>query len=468
MSQARANSDIIPWSSLVRSSFFLTTVALAFAATSTQALAQNALAQRIARAPDGVVHVQFIGRPLVCGDGRDMIGYRKALFAKSFQSIGNWNAPTCRPGPVRVALTVDNGKVTRLETSVSGSWPRATEPWTILCRCPRVTDLGTITSSEAAAFFFGIIPQLERTGLGGDKSRFLLPAVLADDPSVLPRLISLARDNARLQETRRQAIQWIGLLGDASVVPVLVEFARGGGASPAGEDIDVDDEAPGKKGLATGAMAALSTLEEGVGVPALIDLARTGTSGTRGAAVFWLGQTGDRRAFAALHAVIENAREDERIRSHAIFSMSHGGNTPDSEFAYLRALYPRVTSTKMKEAILMGMGEDESGGSTWLIDRARDTGEQIAMRKNALFWAGQKKSTPTKDLVAFYRSTSEPTLREHMVFVLSQRDDDAALNELMRIARDDSDRQMRSRALFWLGQKDDPRVTKMIGDRVLR
>jgi len=441
----------------VRSSFILTTVALAFAATSTQALAQNTLAQRIARAPDGVVHVQFAARPGTCGDGEDMIGFRKALFARSFQSIGDWNAPNCRPGPVRVALSVASGKVTRINTTVGGGWPRTNE---------RVTDLGAVPSSEAATFFFALVPQLE--GRGGEKSRLLLPAVLADDPDALPRLIALARDNARVQETRRQAIQWIGLLGNAGVVPVLVEFARGGGASPAGEDIDVDDEAPGKKGLATGAMAALSTLEEGVGVPALIDLARTGTSGTRGAAVFWLGQTGDRRAFAALHGVIENAREDERIRSHAVFSMSHGGNTPDHEFAYLRALYPRVTSTKMKEAILMGMGEDESGGSTWLIDKARDTREPIAMRKNALFWAGQKKSTPTKDLVAYYRATSEPTLREHAIFVLSQRDDDASLNELMRIARDDSDRQMRSRALFWLGQKDDPRVTKMIGDRVLR
>jgi hypothetical protein len=38
----------------------------------------------------------------------------------------------------------------------------------------------------------------------------------------------------------------------------------------------------------------------------------------------------------------------------------------------------------------------------------------------------------------------------------------------MRIAREDSDKHMRARALFWLGQKDDPRVTKMIGDRVLK
>jgi hypothetical protein len=443
----------------VRLSFVLTTAALAFAATSKQTLAQNTLAERIAKAPDGVVRVQFTGRPLVCGDGRDMIGYRNALFAESFQSIGHWNAPTCVPGPVRVALLVADGRVTRVKTSVGNTWPVITE---------RVTDLGTISSSEAASYFFGLVPQLERNAGGHDKSRFLLPAVLADDPSALPRLISLARDDARLQETRRQSIQWIGLLGDARVVPVLVEFARGGGAGPAGADIDVDDDAPGKKGLGTSAMAALSTLDGGVGVPALIDLARTGTPGTRGAAVFWLGQTGDPRAFAALHGVIENPREDERIRAHAIFSMSHGGDTPDAEFAYLRGVYSRITSTKMKEAILMGMGEDESGGSAWLIEKARDTGEPVAMRKNALFWAGQKKSTPTKDLAAFYRATTSDELQEHAIFVLSQRNDEAAFNELMRIAREDSDKKMRSRALFWLGQKDDPRVAKMIGDRVLR
>jgi HEAT repeat protein len=447
----------------VRSSSMGTAVAIVFAtlssAISSTSFAQTTLAQRVSSAPDGVVRVQFAGRPGTCGDGKDMIGYRNALFMDSFQSIGKWNAPDCRPGPVRVALTVANGKATRVKTSVGGDWPRTSE---------RVTDLGTITSSEAATFFFGLVPQIERFSSGRDKSRFLLPAVLADDPIALPRLISLARDDARLQETRRQAIQWIGLLGDARVVPVLVEFARGGGAAPAGEDIDVDDEAPGKKGLATTAMAALSTLADGSGVPALIVLARTGTPGTRGAAVFWLGQTGDPRAFAALHTVIENGREDERVRSQAIFSLSHGDKTPDVEFAYLRTIFPRLTSRKMKDAILMGMGEDKSGGSAWLIERARDTEESLETRKTALFWAGQKESTPTKDLAAFYRSADESSLREHAIFVLSERKDEAALEELLRIARDDSDKRMRARALFWLGQKNDPRVAKLISDRLSR
>ena len=444
----------------MRSSLITTAVAIAitaaFASGATPVLAQNTLAQRISKAADGVVHVQFAGRPGTCGDGRDMIGYRKALFAESFQSIGNWDAPTCTPGPVRVALSVADGKVTRLKTYVGGDWPHTSE---------RVTDLGVVQPAEAATYFFSLIPQLEHSG---DKGRLLLPAVLADDPLAVPRLISMSRDESRVQDTRRQAIQWIGLLGDARVVPVLVAFARGGGAAPTGDDIDEDDEAPGKKGLATTAMSALSLLDNGAGVPALIDLARAGSPGTRASAVFWLGQSGDPRALATLHEVIETGREDERIRSQAIFSLSHGDNTPENEFAYLRGIYPRLTSDKLKEAIFLGMGDDRSAGSAWLIERARDTSESLSMRKSALFWAGQRELTPTKDLVAFYRGTTEPELREHALFVLSQRDDEPAFNELMRIARDDNDKRMRARALFWLGQKDDPRVAKLIGDRLSR
>ena len=438
-----------------RNIWFSGVAALAIAPT--LAIAQGDLATRVSRSPDGIVRVQFASRAGTCGDGRDMIGFRKALFADSFQSIGGWHAPTCVPGPVRVALAVNNRQVTGVKTSVGGSWVPTNG---------RVIDLGTVSPAEASSYFFALIPRVERTA--GDKSRVLLPAVLADAGDVTPQLTALARDDARVHETRRQALQWLGLLGDANVIPTLVAFARGGGAGPVGEDVDEDDTAPGVKGLATAAMAALSFLEDGVGVPALIDLARNGSPGTRSSAVFWLGQTGDPRAIAALHTVIENSGENERVRAHAIFSLSHGDDTPASEFAYLRAIFPRLTSRKMKEQVLMGMGEDKSDGSAWLIAKVRDPQESLEIRKTALFWAGQRDLTPTKDLVAVYRSATESSLKEHALFVLSQRKDEEATDELMRIAQSDSDKRMRSRAMFWLGQKDDPRVTKMIGDRILR
>lgn len=433
-------------------------IALIGLATPSSLVLAQSLATRVSRAPDGVVHLQFASRPGTCGDGRDAIGFRKAFFAENFQSFGNWNASTCVPGPLRVELTVAGGQVARLKTSVGGNWARTSE---------RVTDLGTVSPIEASSYFFELVPRLERIGTG-DKSRNLLPAVLADAGDVIPQLTSLARDDDRTSDTRRQVIQWLGLLGDAKVVPTLVAFARGGGAEPVGDDIDEDDTKPGKKGLATAAMAALSYVADGAGVPALIDLARNGSLSSRNSAVFWLGQTGDPRAIATLHAVIENTSEDERVRAHAIFSLSHGDDIPDSEFAYLRAIFPRVTSKKMKEQIMMGMGEDKSNGSAWLLARARDTGESIETRKTALFWAGQRDLTPTKDLVAVYRAANEESLKEHAIFVISQRDDREAIDALMQIASSDSDKRMRSRAMFWLGQKDDPRVTKFIADRIAR
>jgi HEAT repeat protein len=409
----------------------------------------QSIAAHVAQAPDGVVRVQFDGRVGVCGDGRDMVGYRNMLFARNFQSFGKWSAPRCVSGPLRVSLTVAGGTVREMRTQVGGSWP-ATDS--------RVTDLGVVPAGDASAYFFSAVPRLESAA---GKDRLLLPAVLADDAPVIEPLLALAHDTRRTEQIRRQAVQWLGLLGDASVIPALVQFAR--------DDVDEEgNDKAGKKGLGSAAVAALSTLDGDVGVPALIDLARTGSVGTRHNAVFWLGQNGDPRARSMLHTVIENANEASRVRSHAIFSLSNGSDTPESEYAYLRSVYSRLESDELKERVLQGMQSDESGGGRWLIERALDTRESHRLRKSALFWAGQRESTPTAELLRVYRETPDAGLREHAIFVLSQRKDDAATDALMGIAREDRDTRMRGKALFWLGQKDDPRVRKLIADLILR
>ena len=412
-------------------------------------LGAQSLASRVAQAPDGVVRVQFDCRMGVCGDGKDVVGYRNAIFARNFQSIGRWEDKRCVPGPLRVTLTVADRQVTRMQTQVGGAWPATPS---------RVTDLGVVPSREASAYFFTLVPRLE-TASG--KDRLLLPAVLADDGEVIAPLLALARDESRAEHTRREAVQWLGLLGDASVLPALVEFAR--------QDVDAEgSDKRGKKGLGSSAMAALSMLEGDVGVPALIDLASSSSVGTRRNAVFWLGQNGDPRARRMLHTVIENANEDDRVRSHAIFSLSQGGDTPGSEYAYLRSIYPRLDSDELKESVFQGMMQDEDGGGRWLIERARDPKESIRLRRSALFWAGQREATPTADLLSVYRDAGNAELREHAIFVLSQRQDDAATDALMRIAREEGDTRMRGKALFWLAQKHDPRVTKLIADLIVK
>jgi hypothetical protein len=433
---------------------FFSSVALAIIVTDA-AGAQASLAGRIAQAPDGVVRMQYDARPGACGDGHNVIGFRHALFADSFESYGNWNDTRCTPGPVRVSLTVADHRPVGVHAQVGGSWPTATG---------RVTDLGAVSSREAAAYFFSLVPQLEGTRR---KGRVLFPAVLAADASAVPELLAIARDGARADDTRRQALQWVGQLGDAGVVPMLVGFARQS-ATDGAPDSDEGDGAidkSGKKGLASAALAALSMLDEGAGIPALIDLARTGDASVRHSAVFWLGQSGDARALRTLHAVIEDSRENERVRANAIFALAHGGKVPPTEFAYLRGIFSKLESQRLKESVLQGMAEDRAGGR-WLIERARDRGESTHVRRSALFWAGQRETTPTADLVAIYHDLDDVSLREHAIFVLSQRDDEAALNALLKIARDDGDRRLRSKALFWLAQKKDDRVTKLISDLI--
>lgn len=428
---------------------------LAVAAAGPAAGAQGTLAARVASAPNGEVRLQYAGRPGVCGDGRDLVGFRNALFTRSVESYGRWTSSSCIAGSVRVTITVEGGQVVALRTQVGGSWPTS-----------RATDLGTVAPGEAAGYFLALVPRLEALP---NRNRLLLPAVLAADADVVPPLLALARDASRADRTRRQALQWVGQLGDASVVPALVAFARDGGAATTrGEDYDDDDERPGKKGLASAATAALATLDDGAGVPALLDLLRTGNAGTRHTVVFWLGQSGDPRAVRALHGVIENEREEPRVRAHAIFALTHGDVATEAELAYLRGLYPRLGDDEPRKAVLQAAAQDETSGGRWLLERARDPRERLEMRRDALFWAGQREATPTRDLVAAFREIDEPNLKEHAIFVLSQRQDDAATDALLRIARDDGDRRLRARALFWLAQKNDPRVTKLIRELLER
>ena len=413
------------------------------------ARAQATLDARVAQARDGVVRIQYESRPGACGDGRTMVGYRNALFVRDISNIGRFTDRRCVPGPVRVSLTVSGGQVTQVLTQIGGGWPATNAP---------VTDLGTVAPEEASAYFFSLVPRLEGAST---KERLLLPAVLAYDAIVMAPLLALARDATLTEQTRRQAVQWVGLLGDSNVVPTLVAFAN-----------DASDDArgdkAGKKSFASSAVAALSYLDGNVGIPALMRLARTATRGTRRNAVFWLGQNGDPRGLRTLHAVIEDAREENRVRAHAIFSLGNSDEVPVAELEYLRDVYIRLENDELKESVLQAMSNERTAGGRWLIDRARDARESLKLRRSALFWAGQREATTTAELVTVYRDAGDPKLREHAIFVLSQREDTASLDALMRIAREDADTRMRAKALFWLAQKHDPRVTKLISDLVLR
>jgi HEAT repeat protein len=416
------------------------------------AQAGTSIARRVAAAPDGEVRLTYATRPDVCGDGRDGVSIRRSMFfSERVESYGSVSGMRCVDGPARVTLTVRDRKVAGVRTRVGGSWAGGASD---------VTDLGRVSAPEAAAYFIALVPQLE----GSSRHDPMLAAAVADSANVAPEMLRLARTTTLSRETRRRAVHWAGALGDASMVAPLTELARANGSD---RNTSADDVGPGN-GLEGAAVGALSMIPDDAGIPALMTLARDGSTTVRKAAVFWLGQRDDERGRALVRTVAGDERETDAVRGAAIFALGQGESATPADQKFLELLFDRLSSEKLKERVLFSVSQRESSdGTRWLLDKARDERQPMEVRRKAIFWAGQGHASVT-DISSVYASARDERLKEHVVFVLSQRREDEATTKLISIAKEDPDREMRKKALFWLAQKDDPRVTKLITDMVVR
>ncbi len=259
-------------------------VALALAAGGL-ALAASAsaqtIAQRVARAPDGTVHLTYAARDGVCGNGAGMISFDCAngtCGSRRITTDSDWDDGPCAcdSGPVRLALRVSGGHVTRLKTYVGGRWRAA----------DGVTDLGTVGAADAARYLL----DLARSGDDPAAEHAVFAATLADSVTVWPDLVRLARDNAVRGHVRNQAVFWLAQAAGDAAVKDLTEI--------------VGDDAMDRD-VREHAVFALSQEPHDVGVPALIQIARGNRDPeVRKKAFFWLGQTNDPRALALFEEVL--------------------------------------------------------------------------------------------------------------------------------------------------------------------
>jgi TolA-binding protein len=234
------------------------------------------------------------------------------------------------------------------------------------------------------------------------------------------------------------------------------------------------------------------------GANILLDVVRNDPSAdVRGQAVFWLGQVQGDRAVSLLDSILEHATDDEiqqkaifalsqhdspkarevlrdliqrpntseEVKSRAIFALGHFSGRSD-DMTYLRDLYPKLTSERLKEQVIQSVAQGNSAESRqWLTNIALDDHENIDLRKKALFWGGQN-GAPVAELAKMYDGMRNQELKEQLIFVLSQNRDRAATDKLMDIARHDADHDLRKKAVFWLGQRDDPRVRQFLEELI--
>jgi TolA-binding protein len=182
-------------------------------------------------------------------------------------------------------------------------------------------------------------------------------------------------------------------------------------------------------------------------------------------AIFALSQHRSPRAAAILRAYAERSDRPSDLREKAIFWLGQRRSAENAQF--LKDLYKKLDNDDLKEKVIFSLSQ--MGGADnyrWLMDIALDPKENIELRKKALFWAGQGRSVDVADLVRLYDSMNDREMKEQLIFVYSQRREEAALDKLFSIGRNDPDRELRKKAIFWIGQSRSPRAAQYLQELI--
>lgn len=404
--------------------------------------AQGTLADRVARAPDGIVQFSFPARAGICGDGRTFVSIDGSTFIGSFTS-GDAARAACTTGPVRVVLERAGQGIVAVQTFVGP-----------LVATPDVrTDLGTVSGPEAADYLLGLAATLD----GRPGRDAVMPGALADGVDASARLLAIARNSARPVDTRRSALSWVAREADspaaaARVGEALLAMARDGAETRA---------------VRQRALSELGRLEGGAGIPAVVALTRAGEDAWLAReAVSAIARSGDPRARTALRGLVERPTMPDDAMAVAVRGLG-GQYATAQDAALLRRSFVRLPGDRSRSGAINAVAE--MGGAenvAWLLGIARDDAQRESVRRSALMGA-RRAGASAAQLAAVY-DAGDNMLRGIVVNALAESGEPAAVDKLLAIARSGDDRTIRRRAVSALARLDDPRVRAALADIVER
>jgi hypothetical protein len=315
-----------------------------------------------------------------------------------------------------------------------------------------ITNLGAVTSAEAADYLLGIASRAD--GRVGHDAIFA--ALLGDNVDATSRLLEIGRDQNRPLETRRAALAGLGR-SDApqldKIGAALVQIAT--------NENDVQQ-------VRTQALSVLSRLDHGAGIQPLVQLASGNMSS-------WIGReslrvlsgSGDPRARQFLRATSQRTDLPDEYLAVAIRGLGRNYVT-GQDANLLRSLYPRLTGERSRDAVLASLSD--LGGTEnvqWLMGVVRDEKLTPEVRRRALGYLSRAGAT-TPALLSLYDPTPDTQLRGELINIYSRLADKAATDKLVWIARNEQNSQLKRRAISALSRNSDPSVRQALADIVER
>lgn len=257
----------------------------------------QSIASRVSQVRDGKVRMSFASRDDICGWNNgistsskyDRTHERSTWYGGDRVTDVQYD-DDCSAGPVRVVLSLRDGKITRIRSYVGGRW-----------RLNDATDLGTVSARDAVDYLVSVANRDD----GKASGEAIFPVTLADSIDMTSRLAGIAENESRSDDLRGQAIFWIGQSRTEKSGDYLRQLFR------KTRDEDVRDKI----------IFSISQQNDDESQKWLVDLASNANESIelRKKALFWAGQTGT--PFSQLSAMYGRMREQE-MKDQMIFVFS--------------------------------------------------------------------------------------------------------------------------------------------------
>jgi HEAT repeat protein len=260
---------------------------------------------------------------------------------------------------------------------------------------------------------------------------------------ILRRLLA-RRDDCSVG-LRRAAIYLLGRRKDPEAMNLIILAAK------SDSDVRVRSEA----------LRFLAAMPNEQAIATIEEIARTpGNEPLQRAALSALGRSDSPRARQSLRAIIERPDVSESLRVSALSSIDKD-RTADNG-AYIRALYPRLETPRLKQAALRAIARiGGTDNEKFLLSVVANQNEPLDVRSMALSYAGVS-TIPIADLVRMYDLTGDRPLRVRLIQLYSQRSNPEAADKLLEIAKKGTDPDMRRMAISALSRKNDPRTKQLL------
>ncbi|HEU4748767.1 MAG TPA: HEAT repeat domain-containing protein [Gemmatimonadaceae bacterium] len=403
---------------------------LALPGMATDVPAQS-LASRVASSSSRSVQFSYPARPGVCGDGRTYISTRDNFVGTYTGTVSEH----CQAGPVRVVIDLADRSPIALRRYVGGTAAQAD-----------VANLGTVTAAEAADYLLTVAARAEGR-VGRDA---IFAALLGENVQASAKLLDIARDSGRPLETRTAALSGLARSETSALDRVgtaLVQIARN------------EDDA---QRVRSHALSVLARLDQGAGVQPLIQLATSNTTSWIGReSMKALARSGDPRARQFLRSVVQRTDLPDQVLTEALRGLG-GSYVTAQDAALLRSLFPRLTGTNSRNAVLSSIAN--LGGTEnvqWLMAIVRDDRASPEVRRRALQHV-RRAGAPIATLIALYDAAQDTQIRSSLIDVYRSDASKAATDKLVWIARNEQNLTLRRRAISALSRSSDPGVRQAL------